>query len=67
MGLNDRKELPEEDPMMKTGNNYLYQPEKEEGSEGDELEKYRIDPKKRRRVYQWDKKIPFSYSNKIDE
>lgn len=35
-------------------------------NEDDELAKYKIDFKKKRKVYEFDKKKPFTYSNKVD-
>jgi hypothetical protein len=32
----------------------------------DAAELYKIDDQKRRKVYQFNKKVPFSYSNKVE-
>ena len=37
-----------------------------ESENGDELENYKLDAKKRRIVYNYNKKAPFVYSNKVE-
>jgi hypothetical protein len=45
---------------------FIYPIEEPTNSDKDDLSKYRIDVKKKRRVYEFDKKKPFVYSNKLD-
>lgn len=63
---NDKGEGESINPDKKTNQQQFIYPIEDNASQQDEISKYKIDLKKKRRIYEFDRTKPFVYSNQLD-